>query len=105
MSDSYLLQNLVRVTKISDASLTIRNTIWYLGNIAWIFGIIDRSIAIFAEGGLSFITITELLVALFLFVCWLFLKPHRKTTSQKPQNFALRPFSVKGKEEKEFKVN
>jgi hypothetical protein len=105
MSDSYLSRSLVKVTKTADVSLAIRNTIWYLGNIAWIFGIIDRSIAIFAEGCLSFITITELLVALFLFVCWLFLKPHKKNTYQKPQDFDLRPSSVEDKQGKDFKVN
>jgi hypothetical protein len=87
MFDNYSSRSLVRDNETNNVSIAIRTVIWCLGNVAWIFGIIDRSIAIFAEGCLSFIGITELLIALFLFVCWLFLKPHGKANYQKPQKF------------------
>jgi hypothetical protein len=97
MSDSYLSRSLVREPETNNVSIAIRTAIWFLGNAAWVFGIIDRSIAIFVEGCLSFASITELLIALFLFVCWLFLKPNGKTTS--------RPSSLEEKGKKGFKLD
>lgn len=53
----------------------LRNGIWLLGISSWIFGIIDRSFASFADGYLSALDITQLFTASFFFVSWLFLKP------------------------------
>jgi hypothetical protein len=105
MFDNDLLQNFVRETETNNVSIAIRTAIWFLGNAAWIFGIIDRSIAIFVEGCLSLASITELLIALFLFVCWLFLKPNGKTTSRTPQDFDFRPSSLEEKGKKGFKLD
>jgi hypothetical protein len=65
-------------TETSNVSIAIRTGIWFLENIAWVFGIIDRSIAIFADTCLRVLGIIQVLVALFLFVCWLLLKPNPK---------------------------
>ncbi|MBD2037198.1 hypothetical protein H6F76_19735 [Leptolyngbya sp. FACHB-321] len=56
----------------------LKQRIWLLGVSFWVFGIIDRSIAIFSDGSLSTLDLTQLLTASFFFVCWLFLKPARK---------------------------
>lgn len=53
----------------------LRGGIWLLGTSSWIFGILDRSIAAFADGYLSALDITQLFTAWFFFVSWLFLKP------------------------------
>lgn len=53
----------------------LRSGIWLLGISSWIFGIIDRSLASFADGYLSALDITQLFTASFFFVSWLFLKP------------------------------
>lgn len=53
----------------------LRNGIWLLGISSWIFGIIDRSVASFADGYLSALDITQLFTASFFFVSWLLLKP------------------------------
>ncbi|WNZ22783.1 hypothetical protein HJG54_07895 [Leptolyngbya sp. NK1-12] len=54
---------------------SLRNGIWLLGISSWIFGIIDRSFASFADGYLSALDIVQLFTASFFFVSWLFLKP------------------------------
>jgi len=53
----------------------LRSGIWLFGVSSWLFGIIDRSIASFADGYLSALDITQLFTASFFFVSWLFLKP------------------------------
>jgi hypothetical protein len=65
-------------SEAANPSITVRTGIWFLGNIAWVFGIIDRSIAIFADGCLRAVGIIQILIALFLFFGWLFLKPNTK---------------------------
>jgi len=55
-----------------------KQRIWLFGVSFWVLGIIDRSIAIFSDGNLSTLDLTQLLTASFFFVCWLFLKPARK---------------------------
>jgi hypothetical protein len=54
---------------------SLRNGIWLFGISSWSFGLIDRSIASFADGYLSALDITQLFTASFFFVGWLFLKP------------------------------
>jgi hypothetical protein len=54
---------------------SLRNGIWLLGISSWTFGIIDRSLASFADGYLSALDIVQLSTASFFFVSWLFLKP------------------------------
>ena len=53
----------------------LRNGIWLLGILSWLFGITDRSIASLSDGYLSALDIVQLLTASFFFVSWLFLKP------------------------------
>ena len=54
---------------------SLRNGIWLLGISSWIFGILDRSFASFADGYLSALDVIQLSTAAFFFVGWLFLKP------------------------------
>lgn len=53
----------------------LRSGIWLLGISSWIFGILDRSVASFADGYLSALDLVQLSTASFFFVSWLFLKP------------------------------
>lgn len=71
-SSEHLMQDL----KLANLSLVLKTAIWFIGNIAWLFGILDRSIATLADGYLSAIGLLQILIATFLFWCWLFLKPH-----------------------------
>ncbi|MGL5939799.1 MAG: hypothetical protein ACRC2S_05340 [Waterburya sp.] len=77
-------QNLAKDTDTTNATIAIKSGIWFLGNVAWLFGIIDRSLDIFAQDCLSIISITQLLITLFLSVCWLSLKPNWKKITRKP---------------------
>ncbi|HEY9882365.1 MAG TPA: hypothetical protein V6C98_02030 [Thermosynechococcaceae cyanobacterium] len=55
-----------------------KQRIWLLGISFWVFGMVDRSIAVFSDGNLSTLDLTQLLTAAFFFVSWLLLKPTRK---------------------------
>jgi hypothetical protein len=84
MFDIDLSQNLAKDTETTNTTIAIKSGIWFLGNVAWLFGIIDRSLDIFAQDCLSIISITQLLITLFLSVCWLSLKPNWKGITRKP---------------------
>jgi hypothetical protein len=53
----------------------LRSGIWNCGIFAWLFGIVDRSFAAFADGYLSAIELTQIFIAAFLFIAWLYLQP------------------------------
>lgn len=54
---------------------SLRSGIWLLGLSSWVFGILDRGVATFADGYLSALDLVQLSTASFFFVSWLFLKP------------------------------
>ena len=54
-----------------------KHGIWGVGTLSWVFGISDRTLAVFMDGYLSAIDIVQLSTAAFFFVSWLFLKPVR----------------------------
>lgn len=60
--------------------LMLKNGIWSVGTLSWLFGISDRTLAALMDGYLSAIDIVQLSTAAFFFVCWLFLKPERSLT-------------------------
>ncbi len=49
--------------------------IWLLGVPSWLFGLVDRTVASFADGYTSALDLVQLFTAAFFFVSWLFLKP------------------------------
>lgn len=53
----------------------LRNGLWLLGLSSWIFGILDRSFASFADGYVSAVDIAQIATASFFFVSWILLKP------------------------------
>jgi uncharacterized membrane protein len=55
--------------------VNLKNGIWLMGVSSWIFGILDRSFASFADGYVSALDIVQIFIAAFFFVSWLFLKP------------------------------
>lgn len=54
---------------------SFRNGIWLFGIHSWIFGIVDRSVAAFADSYLSAIELAQIFIASFFLVGWIFLKP------------------------------
>jgi hypothetical protein len=58
-----------------ERSFTPKHRVWIFGTSAWVFGITDRSIAIFLDGYLSASESLQLLTMLLFFVGWLYLKP------------------------------
>lgn len=54
---------------------TLRNGLWLFGVSCLVFGVVDRSIASFADGYLSPLDSVQLFTAVALFIGWLFLKP------------------------------
>ncbi|MEH1831991.1 MAG: hypothetical protein V7L29_07945 [Nostoc sp.] len=59
----------------------IKSNIWLFGIPSWLFGITDRSIAVFADGYLSPIKIFQLFTTFCFFVSWLYLKPEESFNS------------------------
>ncbi len=53
----------------------LKNGIWSVGIVSWLFGISDRTLAALMDGYLSALDIVQLSTAAFFFVSWLFLKP------------------------------
>jgi hypothetical protein len=72
------IPNIVEIALFIDQ---IKSSIWLFGIPSWLFGIIDRSIAAFADGYLSLIEIFQLFIASFFFVSWLYLKPEESFNS------------------------
>lgn len=60
--------------------LMLKNGIWSVGTLSWLFGISDRTLAALMDGYLSAIDIVQLSTAAFFFVSWLFLKPNQSLT-------------------------
>lgn len=59
----------------------IRNNLWIFGIHSWMFGIVDRGFAAFADGYLSAVELTQIFMAAFLFVSWIYLKPEETLDS------------------------
>jgi hypothetical protein len=70
--------NSQQLAEITEFSFLLKHGLWFLGVIAWIFGILDRSIASFSDGSLSATEVPQLLTIIILFGAWLFLKPKSK---------------------------
>jgi hypothetical protein len=55
--------------------IMLKSGIWFLGVLFWLFGLSDRGIAAVADGYLTVTEVSHFLVASFLFVSWLYMKP------------------------------
>jgi uncharacterized membrane protein len=53
----------------------LKNGVWLLGIVPWLFGFADRIIASFSNGYLSVVEIVQLFIASFFLVGWFSLKP------------------------------
>jgi hypothetical protein len=62
-------------SEITSFFEALRNGLWLFGVSCWLFGVIDRSIASFADSYLSPLETVQLFTAAFLCISWLFLKP------------------------------
>jgi hypothetical protein len=82
MFNSQSSERLIQDLKLANFSLILRTVIWFIGNLAWLFGILDRSIAALADRYLSASDAAQITIATFLFWCWLFLKPNWKTKNR-----------------------
>lgn len=89
MFNSSATEHLIQDLKLANLSLVLKTAIWFIGSIAWLLGILDRSIAALADGYLSVIGLLQILIATFLFWCWLFLKPNWNTANQIKQRDRL----------------
>ncbi len=68
-------------TPTRNPQRSLKQRIWLLGAGCWLFGIVDRSIALLADGSLSGVDGIQLLIIAFFGVCWLLLKPSRSLQS------------------------
>lgn len=59
--------------------LNLKNGIWLLGILAWLFAVTDRTTAGFTDGSLSAIELLHLTAISLLFLGWLCLKPEKST--------------------------
>jgi hypothetical protein len=67
--------------------IIIRNGIWLLGILPWLFGVFDRGYAAFTAGMAAPIYIAQMVTAMFLFSGWLYLKPEGNTRSDRGTAF------------------
>lgn len=67
--------------------------VWLLGIAAWVFAIVDRTIAICVTPNLSTSEIIQLLTTSFLFLNWLYLKPDINTHPEKLYSQQLSVYS------------
>ena len=58
--------------------IQLRQGIWFLGIPSWLFGLVDRSAASWAEQSLSAGDLIQVFPAAFFLVSWLLLKPTAK---------------------------
>lgn len=68
--------------KFINFPLTFKNAIWLLGATAWFFGIVDRAVAAFADGYLSWQDGIQLGAVIVFFLCWFYLKPRSNSGSR-----------------------
>jgi hypothetical protein len=76
MFDTQSSKSSIQNSELAQFSWLLRSAIWWFGTIAWVFGIIDRSIAALSDGYFSAIDLIQISTAAFLFFCWLFLRPN-----------------------------
>lgn len=55
----------------------LKHGVWLLGIGAWVFAILDRIVAVFADNYLSNLETIQLLATCFFFLSWFFLKPEK----------------------------
>ncbi|HHP7243840.1 MAG TPA: hypothetical protein ACFE0H_04055 [Elainellaceae cyanobacterium] len=59
----------------------LRSGIWVFGIPSWLFGVLDRGVAAFADGYLTAVEIANILTVSLLFVSWIYLKPDERDRS------------------------
>ena len=69
-------------TKRSLLTTRLRSGIWNCGNLYWMFSIINRSFAFFADDYLSIVELTQLFTVYLLFIAWMYLKPERNLEAE-----------------------
>ncbi len=68
--------------KLINFPLSLKGGIWLLGAIAWFFGLVDRAVAAFADGQLSFQDGIQLGTVIVFFLGWFYLKPKSNVGSK-----------------------
>jgi hypothetical protein len=53
----------------------VKNNIWIVGIPTWLFGVYDRGMAVFIDGHLTALKLSQLFITCFFFISWLYLKP------------------------------
>lgn len=59
----------------------LRNAVWLLGILPWLFGLVDLGYTLFAQGMTTPTQITQFVTVIILFVGWLYLKPDSSAQS------------------------
>lgn len=81
LTDSAQLSAVPSLPETSLYQVILRNGIWLLGIVTWLFGIVDRGYAIY-RGEIEWaVGLVQGAVALILFAGWLYLKPGNSTRS------------------------
>ncbi len=73
--------------KLSDAAelvYLLKNGVWLSGIPAWIFGVVDRSIASISDGYVSPIDFFQVITAVVFFVSWLTLNQNQTLVKRVP---------------------
>jgi hypothetical protein len=63
------------VVKCSLYQAILRNAVWLLGILPWVFSVVDLGYTVFTHGGTTPANIARFVTAMFLFGGWLYLKP------------------------------
>ncbi len=65
----------------SLCKVILRNSVWLLGILTWLFGVLDRGYVTFTEDTAILAHVAQLSTAVLLFGCWLYLKPEGSSRS------------------------
>jgi len=68
--------------KTSLPTIKFRNRIWSFGILSWLFSIINQSVEIWANGGLSAIELIHLFTTSLLLTGWILLRPQTSLESE-----------------------
>ncbi|MGI0485009.1 hypothetical protein ACN4EK_06200 [Pantanalinema rosaneae CENA516] len=74
--------NYEQISEQLTSSITPKYRAWLFGNLVWVFGVIDRSIAALTDASLSLGDIGQLAMVSFFWLGWLYLKPKPKSDNK-----------------------
>jgi hypothetical protein len=93
MSDNLAVHHPSESTEANQFVTQLRQGLWLFGISAWLFGLIDRGIAAFADGYFSLTECLSVLAILLLLLSWVSLKPQIEPEPEVDKSSSGVPFT------------